>query len=56
MTGLRTKAKTTRTSAVDRMRAAQSKAASYSRKANSIATDNRIDELNDQLLGRKRKR
>lgn len=56
LNGLRTKAKTTRTSAVDRMRAAQSKAASYSRKANSIATDNRIDELNDQLLGRKRKR
>lgn len=56
LNGLRTKAKTTRASAVDRMRAAQSKAASYSRKAKSIATDNRIDELNDQLLGRKRKR
>ena len=56
LNGLRTKAKTTRTSAVDRMRAAQSKAASYSRKAKSIAADTRIDELNDQLLGRKRKR
>jgi hypothetical protein len=54
--GLRSKAGTARASAVDRMRAAQSKAASYSRKAKSIATDNRIDELNDQLLGRKRKR
>lgn len=56
LNGLRTKAKTTRASAVDRMRAAQSKAASYSRKAKSIVADTRIDELNDQLLGRKRKR
>lgn len=56
LNGLRTKAKTTRASAVDRMRAAQSKAASYSRKAKSIAADTRIDDLNDQLLGRKRKR
>lgn len=41
---------------IARMNAAQKNAKSYVEKANRIANDKRIDDLNDQLLGRKRKR